>query len=168
MLTVTPPFSFFFPSTDPWDHPSNLQLHQQRSSAEGHRPSHVCTRFNGGPADQPEEQRAEEQIPASTDTPQQNPHTAVTLHSPYLGPVTGWQKNQRFRRESWVCADVLHFSKLMSFNIKKNKIKSRSQRTLQSQRVPRAYRKKSQNTSAAIWSREHLGPELLCWAVRYA
>lgn len=64
-------------STDKGGHPPHLQLHQQCSPAEGRRPPPLCPGSDGGPAHQSEEQRAEEQIPTSTGTSQQDPHTAV-------------------------------------------------------------------------------------------
>lgn len=64
--------------TDQGAHPPHLKLHQQCSSAEGGRPPPLCPGSDGGPACQSEEQRAEEQIPTSTRTPQQGPHAAVT------------------------------------------------------------------------------------------
>lgn len=70
--------SRFVPSTDQGDHPPHLQLHQQRSPAEGRRPPPLRPGSDGGPARQPEVQRAEEQIPASAGTPQQGAHAAVT------------------------------------------------------------------------------------------
>lgn len=64
--------------TDQGNHPPHLQLHQQRSSAEGRRPPPVRPGSDGGPARQPQEQRAEEQIPAHARTPEQGPHVALT------------------------------------------------------------------------------------------
>lgn len=66
-----------FCGTDQGNHPPHLQLHQQCSSAEGRGPPPVRPGADGGPARQPEEQRAKEQIPAGTRTPQQGPHAAL-------------------------------------------------------------------------------------------
>lgn len=74
------PFCFVL-STGQGDHPPHLQLHQQRSSAEGRRPPPLCPGSDGRPARQPEEQRAEEQITTSAGTPQQSSHAAVTAQN---------------------------------------------------------------------------------------
>lgn len=69
--------SVFVLSTDQGGHAPHFQLHQQRTSAEGCRPPPLCSGPDGGPAREPEEQRVEEQIPTSSGTPQQGPHSAV-------------------------------------------------------------------------------------------
>lgn len=65
-------------STDQGNHPPHLQLHQQCSSAEGRCPPPLCPGPHGCPARQPEEQRAQEQIPTSTGTSHEGPHASVT------------------------------------------------------------------------------------------
>lgn len=69
---------FFISTTGPGDHSPHFQLHQQHPSTEGRRPPPLCPSSDGGPAHQPEEQRAQEQIPTRAGTSQQGAHTVVT------------------------------------------------------------------------------------------